>query len=91
MSNSLTKYIEENDTLALRIVPEDIKHFFFKNIPKCLYKYQNEFNEYKKRALESFDIISRIDGEDCCDISKIKGLKWIGNSCYLDSTLFALL
>ena len=87
----LTKYIEEKDTLGLRLASNYIKNFFLKNIPNCIYTYKNVFNIYRKRGLEVYDLLSRIEDDDTCDISKLKGLEWIGNSCYLDSTLFALL
>jgi hypothetical protein len=88
---SLKKYCEKDNKLELRKLPSDLKQFFLNNIYFSVQKFKNKNNIYRKRSIEIFDIISKpeVQTDDC--FKNLKGLTWIGNSCYLDSVLFSFL
>ena len=91
----INEYCDNNNTLSLRSMPEECKKYFLKCIPETLRKYNDPDNVYVKKVIEVNDIITKPNYPklgSCKEyIKKLTGLSWVGNSCYIDSVLFALL
>lgn len=87
--DKLKSYCNTGDISKLRLVTYPIKEILLESAPYALRKYKNNKGLYWHRAAEILDILSEPDyhGENC---ENLKGLKWVGNSCYLDSSLFSL-
>ena len=86
---NIVEYCKTGNTLYVRKVSQEIKEFILKIIPHVLKKYTDENNIYRFRSIELMDVLTKPEFEDQC-IDKIKGLKWTGNICYLDSVLICL-
>lgn len=87
--DKLESYCNTGDISKLRLVPSPIKELLLETAPYALQKYKNNKGPYWNRAAEILDILSepKTHGENC---ENIRGLEWIGNSCYLDSSLVSL-
>jgi len=87
--DKLQSYCNTGDISKLRLVPSPIKEILLEISPYALRKYKNNKGQYWERAAEILDILSEPDihDENC---KNLRGLKWVGNSCYLDSSLFSL-
>jgi len=86
---NIIEYCKSGNALHIRKVSPEIKETILKIIPYTIKKYTDENNIYRIRAIEMMDILTKPDFENQC-VDKIKGLKWTGNSCYLDSVLICL-
>ena len=86
---NIIEYCKTGNTLPIRKVSPEIKETLLKITPYTIKKYTDENNIYRVRAIEIMDILTKPEFEDQC-VDKIKGLKWTGNSCYLDSVLICL-
>jgi hypothetical protein len=86
---NLQLYCKTRKTFLLRKLSPEIKELFLKAVPYALEKYKENKTNYWDKALEILDILylPPLHGEEC---QNIQGLKWVGNSCYLDSALFSL-
>jgi hypothetical protein len=90
--NDLKKYCDTNDVNILKSLPLYIKKMLLKYAPKVIIKYNNNNkNKYVLRAKEIIDIVTNIVQEDISKCKILNPLNWTGNSCYIDSVLFALL
>lgn len=79
-------------TELLNIEDPKIISFLLESAENALQKYKTQKNKkYVKRSLDIIDTFSDIKisyKKSFCD--NLKGLSWTGNSCYMDSVLFAL-
>jgi uncharacterized UBP type Zn finger protein len=69
--------------------PETI-NFLFNSAKNALRKYPNN-KKFVKRSMDIFDTFSDVKvkyRKEFCE--NLKGLLWVGNSCYIDSVIFAL-
>jgi len=90
--DDLKRYCKTNDVDILKRLSPDIKKLLLENAPKTIAKYKNDNNNsYVLRAKEIIDIVTTIEQGDPTKCVKLNPLKWTGNSCYMDSVLFALL
>ena len=90
--DDLKRYCKTNDVDILKVLSPDIKKLLLENAPKTIAKYKNDNNNaYVLRAKEIIDILTTIEQGDPTKCVKLNPLKWTGNSCYIDSVLFALL
>ena len=88
----LKKYCRTNDVEILRLLSPEIKKNLLEYAPKTIEKYGNNNNNiYVLRAKEIIDILTTLEQGDPTKCIKLNPLKWTGNSCYIDSVLFALL
>ena len=88
----LKKYCRTSNVEILRILSPEIKKFLLEHAPKTIAKYGNDNNNaYVLRAKEIIDILTTLEQGDPAKCIKLNPLKWTGNSCYIDSVLFALL
>ena len=79
-------------TELLNINDPQLIKFLLSSAEKSLEKYKTQKNKrYVKRSLDIIDTFSDINisyRKSFCN--NLKGLSWVGNSCYMDSVLFAL-
>lgn len=85
----LDNYAETNNPIELRLISRELKEDLLKYFIYVFEKYPSE-NKYYQRALQIFDTINKpfMTEIDCS--KNLRGLDWVGNSCYLDSSLFSL-
>jgi hypothetical protein len=87
--DQLLKYCDTNDSSDLKNLPPNIKLILLNNAPKTITKYKNNNNIiFVKRAKQIIDLLSYIPPDE--DYYILNGLSWTGNSCYIDSVIFAL-
>lgn len=89
--DNLKKYCNTNKLIYLTKIDREIGDFMLKQVPKVLKLYPENTNIYHKRALDILEIFYKpppIGEETYC--KKLFGLINVGESCYLDSVLFAL-
>jgi ubiquitin C-terminal hydrolase len=90
--NYLQEFCETGDLVALSRISNEMSDFALKLSPIVLEKYPNSENIYHRRALQIMELFDHAPEDSKSDNSfcSIKGLRNIGESCYLDSALLAL-
>jgi hypothetical protein len=80
---------DSNRVMTILTLPKWKKEFLYRISPLAMEKYRDERGIYYDRAKQAISLLSP-EADILLSCSNLRGLKWVDDSCYLDSSLFAL-